>query len=173
IRTSNPVPIVASKNTVTGAIHATLSNPPRMGDASTVAPYFAANQFKIEVFDPPPSISVCNSLIMTGETGHPTWLHSSKTCPHPHVQIISCPTLLNRDEGSAPSITTASTQTRQASTHRCSERPLPLLFLASRWAKASALAFSEPSTNGGFSPWGMPSSALPTKNRLSMMNLSH
>ena len=41
-------------NTAIGAIHATLSNPPRIGAASTIAPYFAANQFKIEVSVPPP-----------------------------------------------------------------------------------------------------------------------
>jgi hypothetical protein len=48
---------------------------------------------------------------MPGETGHPTWLQSSSTCSHPQAQIISCPTLSNRDEGFAPSIITASRQT--------------------------------------------------------------
>src|SRR5277367_892277 len=81
----NPSPTVARRKTAIGAIQATLSNPPRIGEANTVAPYFAANQFKIEVSEPPLSISVCNSPIITGETGHPTRLHSSSTCPHPHV----------------------------------------------------------------------------------------
>src|SRR5271154_2987855 len=121
IRIRNPRPTVASRNTAIGAIHATLSNPPRIGAASTVAPYFAANQFRIEASGPPPSICACSSWIITGETGHPTGLHSSRICPHPHVQIISCPSFSYRAEGSAPSITTASRQTNPACIHRLIE----------------------------------------------------
>src|ERR1700686_3537217 len=55
---------------------------------------------------------------MTGDTGHPTWLHSTSTCPHPHVHIISCPTFSNRDAGVAPNITTASMQTTPACIQR-------------------------------------------------------
>src|SRR6266851_3659885 len=169
-RIKNPTPTVARRNATIGAIHATLSKPPRIGAANTVAPYFAANQFRIKVSDPPPSICACSSLIMTGDTGQPTWLHSSSTCPHPHVQIISCPTLLNRDEGSAPSITTASRQTKPACIHRLIERLCvfvsrhiegpgifnPVSVFASRYPKASALGLSPHATKGGFSPWGMP-----------------
>jgi hypothetical protein len=79
IQIKRPVPSVVRKNTAIGTAHATLSNPPRIGAASTIAPYFAVNQFRIEVSEPPPSICVCNSPIMPGDTGHPTWLQSSST----------------------------------------------------------------------------------------------
>ncbi len=37
-------------------------------------------------------ICVCSSPIILSESGQPTWLHSSSTCPQPHAQIILCPT---------------------------------------------------------------------------------
>jgi len=93
---------------------ATSSNPPRIGAANTVAPYLAANQFSIDVSEAALSICACDSAIMPGETGRPTWLHSSSIWPHPQVQIKLCPTLSNRDVGFAPSMTPASTQTMPA-----------------------------------------------------------
>src|ERR1700761_1640765 len=85
------LPPSARMKTTTGVIHAALSNPPRMGAARTVGPYFATNQLKTLVSLPPVATCARSSLIIRSLSGQPTWLHSSRICPQPQTHIILWP----------------------------------------------------------------------------------
>src|SRR6185437_3757642 len=81
------VPSNAAPNTANGAIQASRLKPFVGGAASTVIPYFVANQLKIcgSVF--PASICACRSAISCPREGQPTWSHPPSNCAQPQVHI--------------------------------------------------------------------------------------
>src|SRR6185312_2138879 len=106
IHTMTKVPAMAATKMPKGMIHATSSKPPRMGAASTVAPYLVANHARIALSLAPLATCACNSRIMPGESGQPRWLHSSNIWPQPQAHI-SWPPTRSYCECTAPSMVTA------------------------------------------------------------------
>src|ERR1039458_7871193 len=89
-----------SANATKGMIQATRLKPVAVGAAITVGPYSCTKPCRMRSSLLPLSSAASSWLRILSEDWQPTWLHSSKTWPHPQVHIMRWPRSLKRAESS-------------------------------------------------------------------------